>query len=87
VEVINFYRVGDAYGCFSNFAPYPIMPAGRLWPTSEHYFPAQKFHDLLVEHTTNNSYWGDGGDGSGRIMPGQILMRVQAELRQMYPIL
>lgn len=22
--VIHFYSVGDKYGCFSNFAPYPI---------------------------------------------------------------
>ncbi|HEY7156864.1 MAG TPA: NADAR domain-containing protein [Gemmataceae bacterium] len=44
-EVINFYRVADEYGCFSNFAPYPIMLDGKRWPTSEHYFQAQKFDD------------------------------------------
>lgn len=41
--VINFYRTGDGYGCFSNFAPYPIELKGKVWPTSEHYFQAQKF--------------------------------------------
>jgi N-glycosidase YbiA len=35
----------------------------------------------LVEHTENDSYWGDGGDGSGKNMLGQTLMRVRAELR------
>lgn len=35
----------------------------------------------LVEHTERDSYWGDGGDGSGRNMLGQILMRVRTELR------
>jgi ribA/ribD-fused uncharacterized protein len=35
----------------------------------------------LVEHTENDSYWGDGGDGSGRNMLGQVLMRVREELR------
>jgi ribA/ribD-fused uncharacterized protein len=40
---IRFYRVGDAYGCFSNFAPYPIELKGKTWSTSEHYFQAQKF--------------------------------------------
>ena len=35
----------------------------------------------LVEHTENDSYWGDGGDGSGRNMLGQILMQVRDELR------
>ncbi len=37
---------------------------------------------LLVEHTANDSYWGDAGDGSGKNMLGQILMRVRAELRE-----
>ena len=44
-DVINFYRVSDEYGCFSNFAPYPIQLDGKEWPTSEHYFQAQKFED------------------------------------------
>jgi ribA/ribD-fused uncharacterized protein len=35
----------------------------------------------LVEHTTNDDYWGDGGDGSGRNMLGRALMRVREELR------
>jgi len=36
---------------------------------------------LLVEHTVNDAYWGDGGDGSGRNMLGRILMEVREELR------
>ncbi len=35
----------------------------------------------LVEHTENDSYWGDGGDGTGQNRLGQILMRVRGELR------
>lgn len=35
---------------------------------------------ILVEHTTNDSYWGDGGDGSGRNRLGQILMSVREAL-------
>lgn len=143
-EIIRFYSVGDPYGEFSNFAPYPINLAGKRWPTSEHYFQAQKFKDpaarekirkaktpmiaarmgrdrstplrrdwesvkvgvmteavlakftqhddlrelllatgdaLLIEHTDNDSYWGDGGDGSGKNMLGQVLMRVRERLR------
>ncbi len=34
----------------------------------------------LVEHTSNDAYWGDGGDGSGRNMLGVVLMRVRDEL-------
>lgn len=143
-QIIHFYSVHDEYGCFSNFAPYPIRLDGKLWPTSEHYFQSQKFEDKahqdairkanspmiaarlgrdrkkklrrdwesvkvsimtkavlakfsqheelrtalldtgdakLIEHTENDSYWGDGGDGSGRNMLGQVLMRVRDELR------
>ncbi len=42
---ICFFRVSDEFGEFSNFAPYPIRVDGRTWPTSEHYFQAQKFTD------------------------------------------
>jgi ribA/ribD-fused uncharacterized protein len=37
---------------------------------------------VLVEHTENDSYWGDGGDGSGCNRLGQILMSVRQELRE-----
>jgi hypothetical protein len=36
----------------------------------------------LVEHTRNDSYWGDGGDGSGQNMLGQILMEVRQDFRE-----
>lgn len=35
----------------------------------------------LVEHTPRDSYWGDGGDGSGKNWLGRLLVRVRAELR------
>ena len=35
----------------------------------------------LVEHTTNDSYWGDGGDGSGQNQLGKLLMQVRRELK------
>jgi hypothetical protein len=37
---------------------------------------------VLIEHTVNDSYWGDGGDGTGKNMLGQILMKARAELAQ-----
>src|SRR5437016_1195870 len=129
-DEILFYSVGEAYGGFSNFAPYPIALRGKRWPTSEHYFQAQKFLDpkareevrrasrlrpdweavkvgvmrealeakfrqhedlerlllstgdaRLVEHTENDAFWGDGGDGSGRNMLGQLLMELRQKLR------
>lgn len=36
----------------------------------------------LVEHTANDAYWGDGGDGTGQNRLGILLMQVRAELRQ-----
>ena len=144
MNTINFYRSTDDYGEFSNFSRHSIWLDGARWPTSEHYFQAQKFHDAtyrerirrapspmeaanlgrdrrqklrsdwesvkveimrkalqakftqhdelkalllstgdakLVEHTTNDNYWGDGGDGRGRNMLGQLLMQVRSELR------
>jgi len=41
--VIKFYSTGDAFGEFSNFAAFPVRLRGRTWPTTEHYFQAQKF--------------------------------------------
>jgi len=145
MEKIRFYRVDDEYGCFSNFSPHPVKMKGKVWPTSEHYFQAQKFvgtaheeeirrvkspmiaarmgrdrkrplrHDWesvkdeimfeavrakftqheelrkillatedaeIIEHTGKDSYWGDGGDGSGRNMLGKTLMLVREELRK-----
>jgi len=142
--VIHFYSTAGEYGCFSNFSRHPIFLKGKRWPTSEHYFQAQKFagteheeevrkcktareaanmgrsrklplrrdwegvkdqimleavrakftqhEDLkeillgtgdakLIEHTENDSYWADGGDGSGKNRLGQILTQVRDELR------
>jgi ribA/ribD-fused uncharacterized protein len=35
----------------------------------------------LVEHTAKDSYWGDGGDGSGRNRLGELLMELRDQLR------
>lgn len=36
---------------------------------------------LLVEHTNNDFYWGDGGDGSGLNKLGKLLMQVRENLK------
>lgn len=36
----------------------------------------------IVEHTSNDRYWADGGDGSGKNILGFILMKVRDELRE-----
>ena len=41
---IYFYGSKEQpYGCFSNFSAHGFELDGRWWPTSEHYFQAQKF--------------------------------------------
>ena len=35
---------------------------------------------ILIEHTTRDSYWGDGGNGSGNNMLGKVLMEVRTIL-------
>lgn len=140
MDTINFYKVGDPYGFFSNFSRHPIILEGKTWPTTEHYFQAKKFEGTpheeavrlcdgpsaaakmgrdrslplrkdweqvkedimfealqakmdqypairelllstgdatLVEHTVNDSYWGDGGDGSGKNRLGHLLMELR----------
>lgn len=142
---ILFYRVNELYGEFSNFSPHPIELNEKVWPTSEHYFQAQKFVDTehveavrlakspmvaarmgrsrerplrvdwetakddimrealqakftqhptlrslllktgdveLVEHTKNDRYWADGGDGTGENRLGQLLMELREQLRK-----
>lgn len=37
---------------------------------------------LLVEHTRNDAYWGDGGDGTGKNRLGLLLMQVRDEIRR-----
>lgn len=141
---IRFYSTRDEPGFLSNFAPYPVDLDGKTWPTTEHYFQAQKFtdaqsaerirmtaspmiaarlgrsrsvpirpdweqvkeeimltalrakfaqhgnlremllatgHARIIEHTTKDRYWGDGGDGQGLNRLGELLMRVRDELR------
>ena len=36
---------------------------------------------VLVEHTTNDNYWADGGDGSGKNRLGLLLMELREQLR------
>lgn len=40
---IYFYKVGDEYGCFSNFSKHEFTIDGKKWKTTEHYFQAMKF--------------------------------------------
>jgi ribA/ribD-fused uncharacterized protein len=141
---IYFYSITEEYGCFSNFSRHGFELNSQYWPTSEHYFQAQKFADTpheelirkafspmeaakmgrdrkrplrkdweqvkdeimviavrkkfeihkdirdillstgeeeLVEHTTDDYYWGCGTEKTGKNMLGKILMKVREEFR------
>lgn len=144
VNEIRFYSEKAQWGEFSNFALYELLIDGKKWPTSEHYFQAQKFNDrsyqekirkspspmkaaelgrnrrikikrnwdnikdnvmfdavlakftqhqelkdlllstgnaILIEHTENDHYWGNGGDGKGKNRLGKILMKVREKIK------
>lgn len=145
-RIIKFYARTDEWGEFSNFAHFEVKIGGKTWPTTEHYFQAQKFpsdpqyqekirqantpmiaaqmgrdhkyplrkdwesvkdhvmyqalqakftqHESLkalllstgdaklIEHTINDSYWADGGDGKGKNKLGLLLMKLRNELLQ-----
>ena len=42
---IRFFSKSDTHREFSNFAPFPIDLDDKRWPTTEHYYQAQKFTD------------------------------------------
>ena len=140
---IFFCKLKGPYGCFSNFSSHPIYLDESVWPTSEHYFQAQKFENYkdrsevmmakspmeaaikgrdrtrplrldweqikddvmkkcvkakvmqhedvrklllsipdteIIEHTARDSYWGDGGNGTGKNILGKILMEIRDDL-------
>ena len=54
-QEICFYSTQDEYGCFSNFYAAPLVLQGRTWPTSEHYFQAQKFAGTPREEVIRRS--------------------------------
>lgn len=164
-KTIKFYRLSEPYGEFSNFYKRPIRYNGKLWPSSEHFYQAQKFLDevnqenvrlcplpkdaanmgrdptlplradwndpvseedvasymgnwkvpsvklvkdlamwkavvpkftqhqdlttllidtkdaIIIEHTKNDRYWGDGGDGTGLNALGRQLMDLRGFLQ------
>jgi len=43
LNVIKFYSSKGDYGCFSNFSRHSIELNNSVWPTSEHFYQAQKF--------------------------------------------
>ncbi len=50
LSVIRFYSVNAEYGWLSNFLrDYPVAIDGKVWPTVEHYYQAQKFKDRKTQ--------------------------------------
>jgi hypothetical protein len=42
-KVIRFYKVPDPWGLFANFSRHALILDELTWPSTEHYFQAQKF--------------------------------------------
>jgi N-glycosidase YbiA len=53
---IYFYKVCDPYGCFSNFSEHSIELEGKIWPSTEHYYQAQKFVGTSAEALCQQIY-------------------------------
>eukprot|EP01090_Pellita_catalonica_P009588 TRINITY_DN206_c0_g1_i2.p1 TRINITY_DN206_c0_g1~~TRINITY_DN206_c0_g1_i2.p1 ORF type:complete len:223 (-),score=24.25 TRINITY_DN206_c0_g1_i2:221-889(-) len=47
-DVIHFYSKSDPYYEFTNFFDCPLTIAGKVYPTSEHYYQAMKFDHISV---------------------------------------
>jgi len=56
LSTIRFHIKTGANGWLSNFAPYPIVVDRIQWPTSEHFYQANKF--------TNDPEWMEAIRGS-----------------------
>jgi ribA/ribD-fused uncharacterized protein len=65
-DSIRFYGTSSEYGCFSNFAHYPIRLNGKTWPTVEHYFQAQKFPGTEYEEMIRQAKSPAKAKGMGR---------------------
>lgn len=52
---IYFYSTIDTYGVFSNFSRHGVEIDGLWWPTTEHYFQAQKFEDAAYREKIRNA--------------------------------
>lgn len=67
---IYFYSPKNAFGCFSNFSRHGFELDGRYWPTSEHYFQAQKFagteHEDLIQKASTPRQAADMGRDRSR---------------------
>ena len=46
---IRFFSQSETHREFSNFAPFGIDLDGKRWPTTEHYYQAQKFTDPKLQ--------------------------------------
>jgi hypothetical protein len=67
-------------GLVGHLVPY-IIVVGMLAKFSQHPEFKKKLLDtedkLIIEHSSNDNYWADGGDGLGKNMLGVLLMQVR----------
>lgn len=49
IDEIQFYEPNDDFGFLSNFALAAVKMDGVVWPSSEHFYQAQKFNDPQLQ--------------------------------------
>lgn len=67
---IRFYDNHKPYYEFTNFAHFPITLDDVVWPTSEHYYQAQKFTDQKHREQIRAERWPSGARKLARDLPG-----------------
>ena len=53
---IYFYSTREPFGEFSNFSAHGVTIDGQYWPTTEHYFQAQKFADTAYREKIRGAH-------------------------------
>lgn len=72
IEEIQFYEPDEHHGFLSNFASSPINLSGYVWPTSEHYYQAQKFVAPEVQAQIRQAATPDEAFRLSRIYEAQV---------------
>ncbi|EPT0382498.1 NADAR family protein [Listeria monocytogenes] len=55
------------------------FPLRKGWESMKDEVMLKAIRAKLEQHSENDHYWGDGGDGSGKNRLGKILMKVRDE--------
>ena len=69
--ILFYYETEEPYGCFSNFSAHAVYLKGIIWPTTEHYFQAQKFAGTPLEERVRLAKTPEEAKRLGKINPAR----------------